>query len=144
MSCRGSHGVDVSPGGKKGTLPIGGSSGCRSRLAPCAPALIALAVLVFLWGLGYKLSLYHQLSRHVSRTTVAKLWTETRVSQLLPAVASGQAQHSPSLAHALSVTPEASPRLGVAAAVVPRVDPRRNEPRGSLKLSRSPPSSMPV
>jgi hypothetical protein len=59
----------------------------RSILRPCAPGLFALAVAVFLWGLGYKLSLYHHHAAPVGRTVVAKLWTDPRgvlVSSDLP------------------------------------------------------------
>ena len=40
--------------------------------------LLALALAVFLWGLGYKLSLYHHHSRADQCSGVAKLWINPR------------------------------------------------------------------
>lgn len=49
-----------------------------TKLRPSAAGLIGLALAVFLWGLGYKLSLYHQHKSPASQTSVAKLWTGPR------------------------------------------------------------------
>jgi hypothetical protein len=56
-----------------GHLPI-----WRSLLRPFSLGLIALAIAVFLWGLGYKLSLYHSQQNHEAGASVAKLWVDPR------------------------------------------------------------------
>jgi hypothetical protein len=139
MSGRASHSVDVVLCGKTGSLSLRPSRGWRSRVRSCAPALIALAGLVFLWGLGSKLSLYHHPSKHVSRITVAKLWTGPRVPQLIPASSSRHTRHSPSGAHALSATAEPPPQLVAVAAMRSGVAPRRRGTRNWLTSPRAPP-----
>ncbi|HUA96969.1 MAG TPA: hypothetical protein VMA34_01425 [Terracidiphilus sp.] len=113
-------------------------------LRPSRPALVALAVLVFLWGLNYKLSLYHHCSKPVSRTTVAKLWIEPRAPQLVLASASGHAQHSLSGAHALSAAPGPFPRLLAVAAKHSGVVLHCGGDGASLIPPRSPPPSLTV
>ena len=46
----------------------------HSLFRPVSILLIGLALAVFLWGLGYKLSLYHPHRNHPGQTSVAKLW----------------------------------------------------------------------
>lgn len=67
----------------------------QSMLRPCVPGLFALALAVFLWGLGAKLSLYHHHSKPVTRTVVAKLWTGPRSVLLAPGASSGRSSHAP-------------------------------------------------
>lgn len=50
----------------------------RSLLRPLTLALLCLAVSVVIWGLGYKLSLYHPHPNAPARTSVAKLWVGPR------------------------------------------------------------------
>lgn len=140
MRGRTSLSVDVVLRRNTGVLPIGASCGWRSKLRPCAPALIALAVLVFLWGLGYKLSLYHNPRNNVSRVTVAKLWTGPRMARLVPPSAAGQMQHSPSGAHAFSAAAGAFPPLQVVAALRSCTVLQGSCARRSLIPPRSPPS----
>ena len=45
---------------------------------PCALGFVGLAIIVALWGYGYKLSLYHRHDQHSSRVLVAKMWIEPR------------------------------------------------------------------
>lgn len=42
-------------------------------LRPCTAALIGLGIAVVLWGLGYKLSLYHHHTHSAATTQVARL-----------------------------------------------------------------------
>jgi hypothetical protein len=50
----------------------------RFLLRPLTLGLLCLAVSVVIWGLGYKLSLYHTHPNSPARTTVAKLWVGPR------------------------------------------------------------------
>ena len=45
---------------------------------PVTLTLLALAVAVVLWGLEYKVSLYHPHPKHSARVSVAKLWLGPR------------------------------------------------------------------
>jgi hypothetical protein len=60
----------------------------RWYLRPCAFGLVGLALAVVLWGLGYKLSLYHRHPDPATRTPVAKLWLAPRPAGLAPAARS--------------------------------------------------------
>jgi hypothetical protein len=77
------YGLPLSPGGASAApAEAKGScarlSGLRSvfRAASILPVILAIAVV--LWGLAYKLSLYHVPPNHSGRTNVAKLWTGTQ------------------------------------------------------------------
>jgi hypothetical protein len=50
----------------------------RCILRPLSLGLIGLAVAVFLWGLAYKLSLYHSQQNNGARTNVAKMSVSPR------------------------------------------------------------------
>jgi hypothetical protein len=74
------HGLPSSPGAAspppteaQGADPK--LSGLRSVFRAASILPVVLAVAVVLWGLAYKLSLYHAHQDHVGRTIVAKLWT---------------------------------------------------------------------
>ncbi len=53
-------------------------SSWRQVSRPCALGIVGLAIAVFLWGYGYKLSLYHRHSEPSTQVSVAKLWIEYR------------------------------------------------------------------
>lgn len=59
----------------------------RLRFRPCVPGCIALAVAVFLWGFGYKLSLYQTHLLTPSRESVAKLWVDHGNGSIVAAIA---------------------------------------------------------
>ena len=107
---------------------------CRALLRPCAPGLIGLALLVFLWGLGYKLSLYHHHSGSTACPVAAKLWTGPRAVPLLGAPA-----RASSGAPAMAAAPQLFPPSGSGAARIlfPLLSAARGRP--SLLPSRSPP-----
>jgi hypothetical protein len=68
--------------------------------------IVLLALTVFLWGLGYKLSLYHEHSPHTSHTPAAKLWLAPKDS------VTGQVNISrPRLRLALSALPYVPARI---------------------------------
>ena len=69
------------------TRPLAQSQNSSWRLVsrPCALGIVGLAVAVFLWGYGYKLSLYHCHSGSSSHTPVAKLWIEPRSAPIAAA-----------------------------------------------------------
>jgi hypothetical protein len=52
----------------------------RYLLRPLSLCLISLATAVFLWGLTYKVSLYHLHPNRAARVSVAKLWVDPRES----------------------------------------------------------------
>lgn len=54
----------------------------HSLFRPVSIFLIGLAFAVFLWGLAYKLSLYHPHHGHPGRTSVAKLWISAAPGKL--------------------------------------------------------------
>ena len=57
----------------------------RQVFKPCAFGIAGLAVAVFLWGYGYKLSLYLCRSESSSRVPVAKLWIGPRTASVAAA-----------------------------------------------------------
>lgn len=63
----------------------GGIASRRAFVRPCALGLVTLGILVFIWGLSYKLSEYQTKITPCARGTVAKLWTETRRDIVTPA-----------------------------------------------------------
>jgi hypothetical protein len=69
------------------TRPLARSqySSWRRVSRPYAFGIVGLAITVFLWGYGYKLSLYHHHSRPSSLASVAKLWIEPRSASVLAA-----------------------------------------------------------
>jgi len=52
--------------------------GWHCIVRPFSLGLVGLAVAVFLWGLAYKLSLYHSQQNNGARTIVAKMWVGPR------------------------------------------------------------------
>lgn len=56
------------------------ASSWKALLRPFSLGLIGLALAVFLWGLAYKLSLYHPHRSHATGANVAKMWVGPRKS----------------------------------------------------------------
>jgi hypothetical protein len=54
----------------------------RQLFRPFPLTLVGLAIMVALWGYGYKLSLYHPYPNPSSRASVAKLWDGPRHDSL--------------------------------------------------------------
>jgi hypothetical protein len=65
----------------------------RSRSKTCLVGITALALAVFLWGFGYKLSLYQTRLLTASRESVAKLWIEPRGVSVIAAVSHSAQPH---------------------------------------------------
>jgi hypothetical protein len=76
----------------------------RQVFRPHAFWIVGLAVAVFLWGYGYKLSLYQCHSGSSSQTTVAKLWIEPRTASVAAASRVKTILHFGSGAQAVFVT----------------------------------------
>jgi hypothetical protein len=114
-------------------------SSWRSIRRPCALGFIALAIAVVLWGLDYKLSLYHQHANRAPRAAMAKLWTGPRGISLPEVSISGTRSH---LIPGLSAIPHQSrwlPWLSHAAFTPPMHSCGVESP-GSLIQPRSPPA----
>ncbi|HEV2274491.1 MAG TPA: hypothetical protein VGR96_10015 [Acidobacteriaceae bacterium] len=62
------------------------SPGLQQFLRPLTVGLLGLAVAVFIWGLGYKLSLYRPHPSPAARAGVAKLWLGPKVASSTPLV----------------------------------------------------------
>ena len=112
----------------------------RSFVRPCALGLVTLGILIFIWGLNYKLSEYQTKVSPSSCGTVVKLWTETRRDAVAPAGHRVLGHRLLSAAHALPswghVTAEPGSFL-----VAPEAQSRKlNPPQHSLS-SRGPPAS---
>lgn len=107
---------------------------------PCALGFIGLAIVVGLWGYGYKLSLYHRHDQHATRVSVAKLWIEPRHASLVPASKTKANSHVFPGSQALSLPVQNVPNLKRAvASTLPRVS-RDVAYLDLLIPSRSPPS----
>ena len=52
------------------------------KVRPLTLSLLGLALAVFIWGLQYKVSLYHPHTHHTARVGVAKLWVGPRKAVL--------------------------------------------------------------
>jgi hypothetical protein len=65
----------------------------RQVSRPCAFGIVGLAIAVFLWGYGYKLSLYHRHSESSSQVSVAKMWIGPRSASVVAASRSGAQLH---------------------------------------------------
>lgn len=108
----------------------------RWYLRPCALGFAGLALSVILWGLGYKLSLYHLHPDPASRTPVAKLWISPRPAGCVPA-ARAEAHRIP-VAHAL-VTHSAFPARLAFSGLLPDLAAPLLFSSGTSLPSRSPP-----
>jgi hypothetical protein len=73
-----------SPGAAVGPAPFGTvvrkEVPLSTKAGPLTLGLLGLALAVFLWGLEYKVSLYHPHPNHSARVNVAKLWVRPRVA----------------------------------------------------------------
>jgi hypothetical protein len=87
------------------------SSSWRQVFRPYAFWIVGLAIAVFLWGYGYKLSLYHCHARSSSHATVAKLWIEPRTASVAAASRLKTILHFVSRAQAVFVTIQRLPSM---------------------------------
>jgi hypothetical protein len=68
------------------------------KIGPLAVSLLGLALAVVLWGLEYKLSLYHPHANNSARVRVAKLWVGPKRAAVAQSVyARSTAQPTPEL-----------------------------------------------
>ena len=123
------------------TRPLAQSQNSSWRLVsrPCALGIVGLAVAVFLWGYGYKLSLYH---RHAAPSSVpiAKLWIEPRSASMEAASRLKTNSHFATGAQAVSVTIQRLPRICRAVACNLLLCERHAVFFNLLVPSRAPPS----
>jgi hypothetical protein len=106
--------------------------------------VLGLAAAVILWGLGYKLSLYHH-HPHPATVSVAKLWVDPRGSLAQSGVpAAGHLRAVLERASALqSIPPDSLPGFSFSGDSVITVSPGRRQGSGRLlNLLRSPPSRL--
>ena len=109
-----------------------------STLRPLSLGLIGLAVAVFLWGLAYKLSLYHSPQDNGAKTIVAKMWVGPRPNLVAPKSEKSSRQPTSNPQLILTLTGQPFPcthTTAYAAAMLP-IDSRS---RHLLTALRSPP-----
>jgi hypothetical protein len=111
----------------------------RQMFRPCVLGIVGLAVAVFLWEYGYKLSLYH---RHAvpSSVPIAKLWIEPRSASVAAASRLKVNSHFVFRAQAVSVTIQRLPRMCHAVACILPLCERQAVFFDLLIPSRAPPS----
>ena len=124
------------------TRPLAQSQNSSWRLVsrPCALGIVGLAVAVFLWGYGYKLSLYHCHSGSSSHTPVAKLWIEPRSAPIAAASSLKAKSHFVAGSQAAVATIQRLPRMCRAVAFILPLCERHTVLFDLLVPSRAPPS----
>ena len=103
-------------------------------------SFIGLAIIVALWGFGYKLSLYHPRGDHSARVSVAKMWIEPRNATAVPASKLKSKSHLFPGSQALSLPVQKGPNLKRAIAYILPPATRYITYLNFLIPSRSPPS----
>jgi hypothetical protein len=111
----------------------------RQISRPCAFGIVGLALAVFLWGYGYKLSLYH---RHAtpSSVPVARMWIEPRSASVAAASRLKANLHFVSRAQAVSVAIQQPPSKCRTVAFILPLRERHAVSFDLLVPSRAPPS----
>lgn len=113
----------------------------RARIRPCSLGLIALAVAVFLWGFGYKLSLYHVHPNPFSHISQAKLWIEPRNARTVAGVMQKAKAEPAPCADSLAVTTPAAGLCDAGRAEIAAPGAPSQPVSGSPLPSRSPPAA---
>jgi hypothetical protein len=113
--------------------------GWRCIVRPFSLGLVGLAVAVFLWGLAYKLSLYHSQQNNGARTIVAKMWIGPRPNLVAPKSerSSDRPTSNPQLTLILAGQPFPRTHTTAYAAAMLPIDSRS---RHLLTALRSPPT----
>jgi len=121
-----------------------GTSSWKAILRPFSLGLIGLALAVFLWGLAYKLSLYHPHRSLAAGTNVAKLWVGPRKSFVASKTrVKVTVRPTVHLQPAVLVTePSTLPLADTAILLLTPVSGVRNIFLASLSMPRSPPSAF--
>lgn len=107
---------------------------------PCTLGFVGLAIVVALWGYGYKLSLYHRHDQNSSRVSVAKMWIEPRLASAVPASKLKARPHVYPGSQALSLSIQKFPNLKCAVTFTLPLVTRDVAYINLLIPSRSPPS----
>ena len=111
----------------------------KQILRPCALGIIGLAIAVVLWGVGYKLSLYHRHAAPSSSVPVAKLWIGSRNASVTAASRFKAKSHLVPGSQAFSVPIQRLPHYSRASACMLSVCMRDVAYFGFLIPFRSPP-----
>lgn len=128
-------------------LPSTSTDSCKTAEAlnglfrPFSLSLIALALLIALWGFGYKISLYHRHTDPLLQSNVAKLWIEQRNNSTAVASISNAKPPSTLLIQALSNIVQLCARSRHAVACSDYII-RDIDNFGTLIPFRSPPRSL--
>ncbi len=112
----------------------------KQLFRPYTLGFISLAIIVALWGFGYKLSLYHLHDHPSARVSVAKMWIEPRNATAVPASKLKSRSHLFPPSQALSLPVQRGPNLKRAVACILRPSTRYIVYLNHLIPSRSPPS----
>ena len=81
------------------------------RIRPLKIGLATLAIAIFLWGFGYKLSRYQIHPNAFSRVSAAKLWDDSRNARVVADVLRKANTHSQPVVDALATTAETQASL---------------------------------
>jgi hypothetical protein len=106
---------------------------------PCTLGIVGLAIAVFLWGFGYKLSLYHPHPPSSSRASVAKLWIDPHSASVATTSRLKAKSHLLPDSQAWSVSVPRLPCLGRAIVFILPLCERRIALFDFLIPSRAPP-----
>jgi hypothetical protein len=111
----------------------------RQVSGPCTLGIVGLAIAVFLWGYGYKLSLYYRDAASSARIPVAKLWIEPRSASVAAGPSLKASSHLAHRSLALSVRIQRFPGLSRIVACIPLLSECRVAFFDLLIPSRAPP-----
>jgi hypothetical protein len=120
-------------------LALSLNSSWRQLFRPYTFGIIGLAVAVFLWGYGYKLSLYHCHSGSSTHTPVAKLWIEPRSAPIAATSSLKAKSHFVARSQAAVATVQRLPSMCRAFACILPLRERRAVLFDLLVPSRAPP-----
>lgn len=109
---------------------------------PLSLGLAGLVLALILWGLAYRLSLYHPHQNHHARVTVAKLWIGPRETFFaLNKQTRSTVQHSP-YTQSVPVTGVSLPVFNRAFAITTSAPPSQRQLDSPLGSPRSPPQAL--
>lgn len=111
-----------------------------SLLRPYSVALLLLSLGVFLWGFGYKLSLYHIHHQSTARASVVRMWVDSKSARTLQVPARNYAFAAVDLDCSRSHDPFVLVEVGRTA--IPAVPRSLSLALNSLLPSRAPPMSL--
>lgn len=111
----------------------------KQLFRPCMLGIAGLAIALFAWGLGYKMSLYHRHADEARQIPAASLWIKPRWAATLAVRVKVKAHFIPDF-HACVIPVQCSPRILGAAAGFPGTSALPRRGADMLNPSRAPPS----